>query len=1006
MPKWTEEQLKAINTDGSNIIVSAGAGSGKTAVLTERVITKIRNGVSINELLILTFTKAAAAEMKERIRIAIKKENNKQELDLLDSAYITTFDSFALSIVKKYHYLANISKNVNIGNENIFKLEKEKILDEIFERHYQQKDKEFIKLISDFCVKDDIEIRDYILKIREKLDAKVDSEKYLKEYLDSYYSDNNTNNIVKSYTNILRSKIYEIKESLEDLSHYVDSNYYEKLEEILTPLLGSSTYKEIKDSLNIKLPPLPRGSDIEVKSKKEAISDLIKSLKELTIYESENEIISSINMTKDYAKVIIEILLELDKKIKAFKFANDIYEFNDIALLAIKIVKDNSDAREELKNSFNEILIDEYQDTSDIQETFINLIGNNNVYVVGDIKQSIYRFRNANPYIFKNKYDIYTKNIDGIKIDLNKNFRSRSEVINNINLIFSCIMDEDIGGANYKKDHEMSFGNATYLEDINSNMDILTYNEESAFTKSEIEAFIIANDIKNKVDNKYKVLDKKQGLLRDINYSDCVILMDRTTDFDLYKKVFEYFNIPLEIYKDEVLNREMDTIVLSNLLYLIKLIKENTYDTSFRYYFASIARSFLFRLSDQEILDIIKNNKYYEQELFLKCKEIADKLDYLTPPELLDLVVDNFKLYENIIKIGNISSSLKRLDYIFNLSYELMDLGYDTYGFVDYLNKMNSDDYEIKYIAKANSRNAVKIMTIHKSKGLEFPVCYFSGLYKSFNISDLKEKILFDNNIGIILPYFNEGINDSVSKYILKDRFIREEISEKIRLFYVALTRAREKIIMVIPKRGNDFTVENRLTDNAKLRYRSLGDIIYSTNHLISNFVKDVDINELGITKNYNIISNKDFTTDSSDYKKVSVTELNLNSDLIESNKFSKKQTQTLTKSEYQNIQLGLELHKILENIDFHNPDYSLIDNDYYKSIITRLFKNIEVTKDTKVYQEYEFMYEGDNNLYHGVIDLMLEHNDHIQIIDYKLRNTDDDEYRNQLEGYKKYIEN
>ena len=463
MPKWTEEQLKAINTDGSNIIVSAGAGSGKTAVLTERVITKIRKGISIDKLLILTFTKAAAAEMKERIRIAIKKENNKQELDLLDSAYITTFDSFALSIVKKYHYLANISKNVNIGNENIFKLEKEKILDEIFERHYQQKNKEFIKLISDFCVKDDTEIRDYILKIREKLDAKVDSEKYLQEYLDSYYSDSNMNNIVKSYTNILQSKIYEIKESLEDISYYVDSNYYQKLEEILTPLLGSNIYREIKDSLNIKLPPLPRGSDIEVKSKKEAINDLIKLLKELTIYESEDEITSSINMTKDYAKAIIEILLELDKKIKAFKFVNDIYEFNDIALLAIKIVKDNSDAREELKNSFNEILIDEYQDTSDIQETFINLIGNNNVYVVGDIKQSIYRFRNANPYIFKNKYDSYTKNIDGIKIDLNKNFRSRSEVINNINLIFSYIMDEVVGGANYKKDHEMSFGNTTIL---------------------------------------------------------------------------------------------------------------------------------------------------------------------------------------------------------------------------------------------------------------------------------------------------------------------------------------------------------------------------------------------------------------------------------------------------------------------------------------------------------------------------------------------------------------
>ena len=183
MPKWTDEQLEAINKEGCNIIVSAGAGSGKTAVLTERVITKIKKGVSIDNLLILTFTKAAAGEMKERIRKAIQKENMVEQLKLLDCAYITTFDSFALSVVKKYHYLINVSPNINIGNENIFLIEKNNILDDIFEGLYKIRDPKFLKMINDLCVKDDLEIRKYILNIRQKLDMKVDSSAYFTSFV-------------------------------------------------------------------------------------------------------------------------------------------------------------------------------------------------------------------------------------------------------------------------------------------------------------------------------------------------------------------------------------------------------------------------------------------------------------------------------------------------------------------------------------------------------------------------------------------------------------------------------------------------------------------------------------------------------------------------------------------------------------------------------------------------------------------------------------------------------
>ena len=221
MPKWTKEQSEAINKDNTNIIVSAGAGSGKTAVLSERVITKLKNGIHINELLLLTFTKAAAKEMKERIRKKIKENNLLEELDMIDASYITTFDSFALSIVKKYHYLLNVSKNVNVIEEDILKIKRKEMLDEIFENRYLNDDK-FIKLINDFCVKDDKDIRNQILTISSKLDMLPNKKEYLENY--NYFNDDIINKNINNYILLLRKKIDSIGNLLSELSDYVDSS--------------------------------------------------------------------------------------------------------------------------------------------------------------------------------------------------------------------------------------------------------------------------------------------------------------------------------------------------------------------------------------------------------------------------------------------------------------------------------------------------------------------------------------------------------------------------------------------------------------------------------------------------------------------------------------------------------------------------------------------------------------------------------------------------------------
>ena len=461
MPRWTIEQEQAINEKGSNIIVSAGAGSGKTAVLSERVIRILKEGVHVNELLILTFTKKAAFEMKERIRTKISKEESlREELDYLDSSYITTFDSFALSIVKKYNYLLNISKNISIIDASIIDLVKNKIIDNIFDKLYEENNPKFLNLIDKLTIKNDKDIKKYILNINRYLDLKYDKNEYLNNYISDYYNESNINSLFSLYEEIVFSKVKEIDKLLTILSNYLDTDYMNKLYDSVNSLLNSTDYDSVRNNSLVKLPQLPRGSEEEAKTVKEQISDLIKEVNDLTTY-SKNELIDNLLSTKDFIEIIIAIINLLDKDINNYKLDNNLYEFTDISKMAIKVLKDNDEVKDELKYFFKEIMIDEYQDTNDLQDIFISMIDNHNVYMVGDIKQSIYRFRNANPYLFKTKYDDYSKNINGLKIDLTKNFRSREQVINNINLIFSDIMTNSLGGAEYKDSHKMVFGNTS-----------------------------------------------------------------------------------------------------------------------------------------------------------------------------------------------------------------------------------------------------------------------------------------------------------------------------------------------------------------------------------------------------------------------------------------------------------------------------------------------------------------------------------------------------------------
>ena len=988
MPNWTKEQQLAIDKDNSNIIISAGAGSGKTAVLTARVIRKLYDGVRINKLLVLTFTNEASKEMKDRIRKAIKNnEDLKEELNFIDSSYITTFDSYSLSLVKKYNYLLNVSKNITVMDSSIMNIKKHEYLDKIFDDLYKEQNEDFLSLIGDFCVKDDIDIKKSILKINNSLEMKYDKDDYLNNYISNYFSEEYISKIINEYLSLIYDYFDKIKELYrEALKTETDKNI-DKYKNSYEVLVSSQNYYEIKNSLKVEHPKYVKNKELRNQMK-----DLIEKLQKITIYKDELYLKSSYKQTEKYIKAIVLIINRLDSMIKDYKDKNNSYEFIDISKMAIKLVLENDDIREEIRNNYNEIMVDEYQDTNDLQEMFINAISNNNVYMVGDIKQSIYRFRNSNPSIFKDKYDNYQKQDGGIKIDLVKNFRSREEVLYDINKIFDTIMNDTFGGANYKESHRMVFGNNIYKENddstISNYLDIFTYDSDSLkeYSKAEKEAFIIAKDIKSKLNSNYKVLDKETEKLRSATYKDFSIIIDRSTDFDLYRQIFEYENIPLVPIKDEVLTTAYDVMIIKNLIGMIIKIKEYKLDQEFRYYFTSIARSYLFAIDDSKIFNIFKNKTFKDTIIYLKAQKIALELDNLSCHSFLEKILDEFNFYEKILLYRDIDKSIVRISYLEKLTLNLEILGYTPYDLFNYINEMIESDDEIKYKVNSNSDNAVSIMTIHKSKGLEYPICYYPGLYKEFNTSDLKSKFLYSNKYGIITPYFDQGIGELFTKILAKKEYIKEEISEKIRLFYVALTRAKEKMIIVTPNDEKIVDIENS---------KSFSEMINPLLNMFAPVEKDLD---KILTKDYNLYAKKDLSFLNNSDVKVNKKEIKIERELLSKNHFSKINNELKTEEELKNMKYGTKVHYLFETIDFtKDTDIKEVSNFLNHDEV----KNI---KEAEIYKEYEFIYEKDNKTYHGVIDLMLVYKDHIDIIDYKLSGIEDKNYDNQLKGYKEYI--
>lgn len=996
---WTDKQEEAIYKRGSNIVVSAGAGSGKTAVLSERMLDFCLKGNNITEALVLTFTNAAAKEMKERIRKKLIANNLFEQANLIDSASITTFDAYSLNLVKKYAYKLGISKDIKIIDQALQEVMNKRIIEGLFKELYET-DEYFKQLLLKYTKQDDKELLDWVVKLNKSLDLIIDLDSFVQSYESKYYSDEQLNKVVKDYNAYAKEEISKVIGELYELERIssTDSDSLKLNTSVNTMILelkSLNTYEEYNMYFSTHSLPVVRKGSEAVKELKKSVTESIKKLREKVFdrYVFESDMVNEILSIKDDTIYLLKLCIEVKNRLFAYKISINSFDYIDIAKMAIKLVKTDEEVNESLKYFFKEILIDECQDTSDIQEEFINAISNNNVYMVGDIKQSIYRFRNANPSIFKEKYDNYALGNGGIKIDLLHNFRSREEVLADINLLFNGLMSEECGDADYKISHQMNYGLKKYDEykNYNFNSSVLTYNKDGYenYSNEEIEAFICANSIKDIMNSNLCVF--KNGGFNKVSYSDFAVLIDKAKSFITFKQIFEYLNIPLSIEADLDLKDSILPKLFSNILTLIYKIKNNIKDIEYKHALASISRSFIYEYNDEDIYLML--NKYQFMPTLSDFKYLASKNE-ISYSNLFYEICFKLKIYDKLPLIGDVENSLVILEYIHNIFKSLTDSQMKLEDACSYLNEVFSSEISLKYKLKGDSSKSVRIMTIHKSKGLEFPVCYFPLLSSGFNKSEIRSEIGYDKEYGIYIPFVEDGKSDTVIKKLVGNSILNKDISEKVRLLYVGLTRAREKMILVSSNNYKEVVDNNFSSFNEMIR----------KNNILSKYYEEVNLNDMNISSSY-----KDKTNNFSvgGNKELIYDDFSIDKEEIKSSHASKEIHQIIDDKMDYILNRGIRLHSILESIDFNNPNLDDIEIDENeKEIIENvlsndIFKNIKYGKS---YHEHEFYFIKDDIEYHGIIDLFVVYDDHIDIIDYKLSNVDSLEYITQLNVYKDYI--
>ena len=930
---WTKEQKQAIEEKGTNLLVAAAAGSGKTAVLVERIIHKIIDEkMDIDKMLVVTFTNAAASEMRERILDAIYKkiEENpedihmQRQITLLNKASICTIHSFCLDVIRNYFYEINIPANFQIGSSAEMELLKQETLEELLEEKYIKKDENFLKLIDTYAsYRGDENLKDLILKIDNQIQSSPFPKDWLEEKVEMF---NLKDKLEQDFSQTIWGKILlkELKEELTEailklekieanLRKYIELEKYanvilsdiNEIEKIINVInrKDENAWNQIYEAIKIKdfaKWPIDKKITIDYKNEaKDARNKIRKavnsSLEKIMVYSSKdaNE---TINDMYPILKSLKDIILEFEEKFKENKLKKNRIDFHDIEHYALEILIKEEDGKyvpsniaKEIQERFEEIAIDEYQDSNLVQEYILNSVSRgNNIFMVGDIKQSIYRFRQARPELFLEKYRNYSKieevensnNAKGEeknenikyeleemtqegqimqketsqmrhrKIQLFKNFRSRAEVLEITNWVFEQIMSEKLGDVEYNEEEFLNLG-ADYPENSKELLipechilDLEAYEaneedekeiqeeteenetddeqEESQIIEKNVEeAKLVANRIEELLNSNFKIFDKKTKALRKLEFRDIAILLRSTTNVaPVYEK--ELLSRGIDVYSDTS-TQYLDSTEIQTIISLLKIIDNPMQDIPL----VLVLRSPIGNFTDNELVEIrIVEQKSYFYEAMLKARvsvkeELRQKIDTFVnmlenwrkdqKEKPLDELIwqiyqeTNYYYYVGLLNNGNLRQANLKMLFERAKQYESASFKglYNFICFIDRL-KLNSGDLSAAKVIGEND-NVVRIMSIHKSKGLEFPVVFLSGTGKQFNKQDLNDSILIHQDLGFG-PKFIDSVNrieyPTLAKEALKLKLETELISEEMRVLYVALTRAKEKLIITGVTKG------------------------------------------------------------------------------------------------------------------------------------------------------------------------------------------------------------
>ena len=891
---WTSDQWKAIWASDQDILVAAAAGSGKTAVLVNRIIFKLLSEqVNVDELLVVTFTNASAAEMRHRIAGALEeaiKENPKsqhlrKQLSLINRASISTLHSFCLEVIRKYYYEIEIDPGFRIADTTEAEILKDEMLDEMLEEQYGIENNEpFFQLVDAFSSdRNDIELQNIVRALYEFSSSHPYPEEWLDEMVTMYDIKEETTIDDLPFTDALKYyvklQLSAARDSAEDGLQITKmpggpasrAETFDKDLQLLEKLEAASdqSWQAMYEAMSgVKFSTLKKATgdfdedlDQQCKKLRDQSKKIIQDLQKELFTRRPESYLKDMKELKGNIAMLAELVKQFKQKYNQEKRERGIVDFSDLEHYCLAIFAEKSEdgqvvpSRIALKyrKQFKEVLVDEYQDVNLVQETILKLVSKDsgydgNMFMVGDVKQSIYRFRLAEPNLFLGKYNSYRHDgVDGgLRIDLNKNFRSRKEVLDGTNFLFKQLMGVTVGEIEYDEDAELKKG-ANYPESesfpievqfINQNgqeSEDETFDDGTDFDAEELEnvqleARLLAKSIKEMINEKRQITDLKTGMKRAVTYRDIVILMRSMTWTPGIMEEFKKQGIP--IYGD-LSSGYFEATEVAIMMSLLKVIDNPLQDIPL----ASVLRSAIVGLDEEQMAEIKmadRSGAFYDA-LVRFCelgendtnkgyyKKVTDFVDQLQTwrelarqHSLADLIWQLYRDTKFYSYVGGMPGGKQRqanLRALFDRARQYEESSFrGLFRFLRFIERMQERGDDLGAArALSEQEDVVRIMTIHSSKGLEFPVVFVAGMARQFNMMDLRKSYLLDKEFGFACSYTNPNLRityPSLPQIAFKKKKQLEMIAEEMRVLYVALTRAKEKLVLIGTLKDSEKSLE------------------------------------------------------------------------------------------------------------------------------------------------------------------------------------------------------